>query len=156
MQFDPVRRRDRAFLKPRRGHHDLEHRARRVLALDGAVEQRVLGILDHPQPGVAVDGAREAIDLEGRRGHHRQDVAVAGIHHDHGAGVALHGLLGGLLDPAVDRGDDLGPGWGSVVLDQPHLAAHGVHLDALAAVLAAQELVEQPLQPVWPTMSPRR
>jgi hypothetical protein len=43
-------------------------------------------------------------------------------------------------------GDDLGARMRLGGLDQPHLPAHRIHLETLAAVLAAQELVEQPLE----------
>ena len=106
----------------------------------------MIRVLHHPQPGVAVDRAGEAIDLEGRRRHHGQHVAVAGVHHDHRAGLALHRALGRLLHAAIDGGDDLGARVGLGRLDQADLAAHRVDLDPLAAVLAPQELVEEPLE----------
>jgi hypothetical protein len=107
----------------------------------------MIGILHDPQPRVAIDRPGETVDLEGRRRHHGQHVAVARIHHHHGAGLALHRPLGRFLHAPIDGGDDLGAGMRLGGLDQPHLPAHRVHLEALATVLAAQELVEQPLQP---------
>src|SRR5262245_7155 len=142
----PVKRRDRALLKAGRRHDDLEHGARRVLRLDGTVEQRKVRILYHTQPGFAIDGPGEAVDLEGRRGHHREHIAVARIHDDDGAGLALHRALGRLLDPTVDRRDDLGAGVRLGLLHPANRASHRVDLDALAAVLAAQMLVEKPLE----------
>ena len=58
--------------------------------------------------------------------------------------------LGHFLHAPIDGGDDLGAGMRLGGLDQPHLPAHRVDLEALAAVLAAQELVEQALEPALP------
>ncbi len=76
----------------------------------------------------------------------REHVAVARIHHDHRAGLAGHRPLRRLLDAPVDRGDDLGARIGLLAPHDLHRAAERVHLDALAAVAAAQVLVEQPLE----------
>ena len=75
-----------------------------------AIQQGMGRILDDGQPCRAVDGAGEAVDVEGRRGDHGQHVAVARIHDHHRPRVAVHGSLGRLLDAAIDGGDDLCPG----------------------------------------------
>jgi hypothetical protein len=64
----------------------------------------MVGILDGPQPRVAIDRPREAVDLESRGGDHGQHVAVARIHHHHRAGLALHRALGHLLHPPIHGG----------------------------------------------------
>ena len=61
--------------------------------------------------------------------------------------AALHGPLGRLLDPAIEGGDHLGAGQGlGALAEQAESAAEGVHLDALAPVLAPQVFVKEPLQ----------
>src|SRR5919108_2552485 len=142
-----IRRCERLFLQARGGHDDLEDGARRVLTLDRPVQHREFRVLHHAQPGLAVDGPGKAIDLERRRRDHGQHVAIARIHDHPRAGVALHRLLGRLLDASIDGGDDLRARMRLRRLDQPHRTAHGVDLDALTTVLAAQELVEQSLEP---------
>src|SRR4029453_15566633 len=99
-----------------------------------------------PQPGVAMRGPGEAGALEGGRRHHREHVAVARIHDDDGARLALHRALGRLLDPAVDRRDHLRARGRLVLLPPANRAPPRIDLDALAAVLAAQMLVEEPLE----------
>ena len=85
----------------------------------------------------------------GARGH-RQHVAVARIHHDHRPGAPGHRALSHLLNAPVDRGDDLGARVGLLAPHDSHLPAEGVHLDALAAISAAQVFVEQALKPRLP------
>src|SRR5213076_234351 len=58
----------------------------------------------------------------------------------------LHRLFRGLLNATVHRGNHLRARARLALLDQAHGAAHRVDLDPLAAVLAAQILVEQPLE----------
>ena len=142
-----VEGRERPLLQACRRHHDLEDRARRVLRLERAIEHRVVGITHDGEPRVTIDRPREAVDGEGRRRRHRQDVAVSRIHHDDRSGATLQGLLRGLLDAPVDRGDDLGARMGLRLLDEPDRPSHRVDLDALAAVAAPEILVEQPFEP---------
>ena len=71
---------------------------------------------------------------------------LRGIHDHHRARVAVHGPLGRLLDAAIDGGDHLRARRRLRALDDAELAARGVDLDALAAVLAAQVVVEEPLE----------
>src|SRR5207249_4523132 len=54
-----VEGRDAPLLQARRGDDDLEHGPGRVLALDGAVQQREVRVLDHAQPRLAFDGPGE-------------------------------------------------------------------------------------------------
>src|SRR6266446_5372243 len=142
-----VHRGDRGFLQAGRGHDDLEDGARGVLALNRAVQQRMLGVLDHAEPRRPIDRRREAIDLERRRRHERTDVPAAGIHDDDGAGLALHRLFGGFLDAPVDGGDDLRAGMRIGVLHHAHGPAERIDLDPLATVTTPQELVQQALEP---------
>src|SRR5207247_2359047 len=60
--------------------------------------------------------------------------------------VPFHRLFRGLLNATVHRGNRLRARARLALLDQAHGAAHRVDLDPLAAVLAAQILVEQPLE----------
>src|SRR6267378_4186057 len=62
------------------------------------------------------------------------------------AGLALHRSLGRLLDPAIDRRDHLRARVGLGLLHAANRTPHRVDLDALSAVLAAQVLVEEPLE----------
>jgi hypothetical protein len=106
----------------------------------------MIRVLHEPDPGGPVDGPGEAVDLEGRGGHHGQHVTAARVHDHHGAGPALHGRFGRLLDAPVHGGHDLGPGTGLGLLDDAHGPAQHVHLDALAAVAASEVFVEQALE----------
>src|SRR5213594_2120079 len=142
-----IHRGQRGFLQPGRGHHDLEDGPRGVLALDGTVQQGMLGILNNAEPRRPVDRPGEPIDLERRRRDERADVAATGVHDHDRAGLAFHRLFGGFLDAPVDGRDDLRAGMRIGVLHHAHGSAQRVDLDPLATVTAAQELVEQPLEP---------
>ncbi len=139
-----------AFLEAGGGHDDLEDGARRVLRLDRPVQEGMGRILDDGQPCRAIDGAREAVDVEGRRGDHGQHVAVARIQDHHGPRVSGHGLLGRLLDAAVDGGDDLCPRSRLRTPDDTQVAPERIDLDALAPVLTSQVVIEQSLEPGLP------
>ena len=104
-------------------------------------------ILHQAQPGVAVNVAGEGVQAEGRTRGQGEDIAARGIHHHHRARQPGHRPLRRLLHAAVHRGDDLGTGPRLLALHQLHRASQRVDLDALAAVTAAQMLVEQTLQP---------
>ena len=151
---DPVHRGERALLETGRGHDDLEHRAGRVLPLQGAVHERGHRVLHQTQPLVAVDVPGETI--EGERGTRRQSqhVAITRIHDHHRAGLARHRLLRHFLDPAIDGGDDLGPRVGLLAPHHLHRPTQGVDLDPLASVPAAQVLVQEPLQARLPDHVP--
>ncbi len=143
---DAVHRGDQPFLQAGRGHHDLEDRARRVLALQGPIHQRGLRILHQAEPFLAFEVAGEAVQRKGRARGQREHVAIARVHHHHRARLPGHGLLGHLLDAAIDRRDHLGAGIRLLATHQLHRPAHRVDLDALAPVAPAQVVVEQPLQ----------
>ncbi len=151
---DPVHRGERALLEPGRGHDDLEHRAGRVLPLQGAVHERGHRVLHQAQPLVAVDVPGEAIERERGTRRQGQHVAVARIQDDHRAGLARHRLLGDLLDPAIDGGDDLGSRIRLLAAHHLHRPAHGVDLDPLAPVPATQVLVQESLQARLPDHVP--
>ena len=137
---------ERSLLKPGRRHDDLEHRARRVLALKRPVHQGGHRIAHESPPIFAVEVPGEPIQGECRTGGHRQHIAIARVHHHHGARVSRHGLFGRLLDPPVDAGDHLAAGVGLVALHDLDRPPEGIDLDAFAPIPAAQVLVQQPLQ----------
>ena len=110
----------------------------------------VMGSRTSCEPLVAAEGAGEPVERKGRARGHRQHVAVARIHHDDRPGMSGHRALGHLLNAPVDRGDDLGARVGLLAPHDFHLPAERIHLDALAAVSAAQVLVEQALEPRLP------
>ena len=142
-----VHGRERALLQARGRHDHLEHRPGRVLARQRAVHERRHGIAHELEPLLAAEVAGEPVERKGGARGHRQHVAVARIHHDHRPGTPGHRALRHLLNAPVDRGDDLGARVGLLAPHDLHLPAEGVHLDALAAVSAAQVLVEQALEP---------
>src|SRR4030095_15548135 len=122
---------------------DLENRARRVLALESPVHERCLGVAHEPSPFLAVEVPGELVEAERRTRRHRQYVAVARMHHDARAGMALHGALSRFLDASVDARDHLTTG---IRLFAPHDLngpAQRVDLDALASVRPAQVLVQE-------------
>lgn len=140
---------------------DLEDGAGGRLALGGAVEQRVVGVLagellvvlggDAADPGVGV--------VVGVGGHGDYAAGLGLHHHDRSGvglvgpvGVAVHLLAGGLhrlvqlvlgdpLDAGVDAGDEVGAGGARVGLGLADDAAEVVDLVAGDAGLAAQRLV---------------
>ena len=97
----------------------------------------MLGILHDAKPRRAVDRPGEAIDLERGRRDESPDIAVARVHDHDRAGLALHGMLGRLLDAAVDRRDDLRARMRIGVLDHTHGPAQRIDFDALTAVAAS-------------------
>ena len=92
---------------------------------------------DQLTPLVLGDAAREEIGIEGRLRHHRQHAAVVGIHHDDGTLLIAHRLLGGLLQAEIERQVDVGAGHLRHLVEDAQLAAEGVDLDLLSAVLTA-------------------
>ncbi|CAM5702202.1 hypothetical protein SGRIM128S_07433 [Streptomyces griseomycini] len=145
---------------------DLEDGAGCRLALDGAVEQRVVGLLAG-EGGVVLggDAADPGVGVVRRVGGHGDDAPGLGLHDDDGSGVGLvvavgvvvvhlarglHRLvqlvLGDALDAGVDAGDEVGAGLGGVGLGLADDAAEVVDLVAGDAGLAAQLLVVLALQ----------
>src|SRR5690606_1292330 len=145
---------------------DLEDGAGGRLALDGAVEQRVVAVLAG-EAGVVLggDAADPGVGVVAGVGGHGDDAAGLGLHDDDGPGLGLvvavgvavvllagrlHRLvelvLGDALDAGVDAGDEVGAGLGRVGLGLADDAAQLVDLVAGDAGLAAQLLVVLPFQ----------
>ena len=111
--------------------HRLERRARRVEAIERAVEQRrVIGVLRQLTPVAVALGARQDRRVEARVRCHRADRPSAGIHRHNraafdgrvavGAGVAdrlAQRVLRGGLDAGVDRQPDVVAGLGGARTD---------------------------------------
>lgn len=149
-----------------RGRDDLEDRAGGGLSLDGAVQQRVVGVLAG-EVGVVLagDAADPGVGVVAGVGGHRHHPAGLGLHHDHGtriglvvgAGVlvvhlagVLHGLLELLLryglHAGVDAGDDARAALALLALGLADDPAEVVDLIAGDGGLAAQIAVVRTLQ----------
>ncbi len=149
-----------------RGDH-LEDGAGGGHALDGAVEQRVVGALAGELGVVrAGDAADPGVGVVVGLGGHRDDAAGLGLHDDDGARVGLVlaagdvvGLvaddlhrrleleLGDCLDPGVDAGDEGGSGDSGVGPGLAHDPAEVVDLVRGDLCLAAQLAVVGALDP---------
>ena len=140
-------RRDHALLQSGQRVEDLERRSRRVAALDGAVEERLLGVAQESAPLRGLDAERERVGIEGGRGDVGQHLARVGIDGHHGAGLPGHGVDDRLLQVEVDG--EVGPR----AVHRRHargladLHAAAVHLDAPQAVLAHEPAVVLQLHP---------
>ena len=78
--------------------------------MHGAVGQGVLGILDQRAPLVAADAAREDVRVVGGMGHHDEHLAVPRIERDDRPVGRTEGVLGRLLEVAVEREGERVPG----------------------------------------------
>ena len=74
------------YCRPGGGGDELERRARRVLALDGAVEQRIAGVVEQGLVVGLADAPDELGRVVGGVGRQGQDLAVAGILDDRRSG----------------------------------------------------------------------
>src|SRR5690606_33752912 len=101
--------------------------------------------------------ADEQVRVERRRRDHAQDVAVADIHDDTAAGFLAEDFEGAVLDVGVEGENDIlardrRTGAADVLGDD---ATTGVHLDPIAAGLAAQVEIESLLHALPPDPEPR-
>ncbi len=154
------------------GGHHLECRPGRALALDGPVEQRVVGVLVGQGRVVAAGDAADphVRVVVGGRGH-RDDAARVVLDDDGRAGVRLevaarhvvvlvprrlHGAdqlaLDDRLHPGVERGDQVGAGLGALALRLAEHAAELVHFVTGHARVAAQVAVVGPFQAGTPDL----
>ena len=122
-------------------HKRLESRTRRLLRLNGAVQQRMVGIIGDLFPILRLDAHRKLIGIEGGPADHGQHLAGARIERHHGPVAAIHGQLGHGLQIQVDRELNVFAGNGRLVADNlPYLAAI-VHHHLPLAVHAHERIV---------------
>ena len=69
---------DGAGLQARQRHNGLERGARRLLRLNGAVQQRMIGIVGDLAPVLGLDAPRELVRIEGGAADHGQHFPVRG------------------------------------------------------------------------------
>ena len=140
--------------------HRLEGRPRRIVRLDGTVEERVVGIVEESLHLLGGQALREGVRVEGGPGHHRQHIAGLRVEGDDGAFAARERLLGHLLQPHVDGEHEVVPGHartdafalgdeGLAVLVHGGLDASSLRVDddLLDAVVPAELLLEARLEP---------
>ena len=122
-------------------HDRLERRARRLLRLNGAVQQRVVRVVGDFLPVLGLDADGEFVGIEGRPADHGQHLAGARIERHHRAVLAVHGQLGHGLQIQIDGELQILAGHGRLVLQHlAHLAAI-VHHHLALAVHAHQRVV---------------
>lgn len=123
--------------------HQLEGRARRVLRLHGAVEERVALVVEHLHVVVAPLPSHQLVGIIRRRRDHHQNLARRGFDRHGGPDLAPHELLAEQLQPRVDRRDDVLPGDGQRVVAAVHVGALdgavGVDLLDLHPLLALEQ-----------------
>ena len=136
-------------LHRRQAHDRLERRARREGARQRLVQQRTPLIVRQRPIDVGRNPAHEQIGIERRRRHHGQDVAVAHVHHHARSRLFAEHLQRTVLHVGVQRQHDFLAGHcGARAADVlGHHAAARVHLDPVAAGLAAQFGVQRLFHP---------
>ena len=92
-----------AFLHTSHRHDDFENRSGSELRLNGFVQQRFGWISDELTPFLAGDSHGEGVGIKGGAAHHGEHFAIVGIHRDHGAIMAVDGLLGRHLHIQINR-----------------------------------------------------
>ena len=120
------------------------------MPLDRAVQERPRRVLHQRKPRLAVERSARIARREGRVRGQGEHVAVARIHDHDRARARAQGVLGRLLDPPVDRRPHVRAGLRLLPVEDADQPPVGVDLDLLAAVAAAQVLVEEPLEPGLP------
>ena len=95
----------RALLVLERGerHERLDGRARRVLAAQRPVVERLVGRVVERVPVLRVDAVDEEVRVEAGLGHQRQHLARLRVDRDQRAAIVLERLLGDLLQLEVER-----------------------------------------------------
>ena len=117
---------DRAGFQARDRHERLEGGSRRVLRLNGAIQQRMVRIIGDFPPVGRLDAHREFVGIERGPADHRQHFAGARIHGHYRAVLAFHGQFGDGLQVQIERELQVFPGNGFLV---------GQYLAGLAAII---------------------
>ena len=124
------------------GDEGLKDRARGVLGLNGAVEERLVGIVDKLLPGSAGDGWDKGIQVVGRGRGENQDIAITRIEGHHGARAPGKGRLSRALEGKGEGKGEVAPLFG--VAADPALAGVDARIDAehhLAAIAGEEVIV---------------
>ena len=93
---------DRARLKTRYGHDGLEGGPGRILRLNGAIQERMIGVIGDFPPVGRLDALRKLVGVETGSADHRQDLPGARVHGDNRAILAFHGELGDGLQIEIE------------------------------------------------------
>ena len=126
------------LLQPGQCHERLDRRSRRIGALQRAVVQRSLAILQQRRVGLAADARHERLRIEAGLGHQRDDLAVARIDRHHRAVEFAQRFFRHRLHPGVQGQHQIQSRRTLVVLQFAQRPAIGIGLDDLGARGAAQ------------------
>ena len=137
---------DHPVFKPRDGHRRFEGRARRILALQGAVEQGAIAVLQQVAITDGVDAFDEPVRFVAGLAHQRNDFAAAGVDGHHGAVEFAQRCLGDGLDVRVQRQVQVLPRLAGPVFDLAQGASEGIGFDDARAGHASQAIFVEALQ----------
>lgn len=135
---DPRGRRDHPGVEAGQRHRRLHRRARRIEPAQDAVVQRPVDGVTQLGIGLEADAGDEQVRVVARLADHRQHVAGGRLDRHDGAPPPGQGVLGGLLQAAVDAQDDVLAGNRVGALEHPQHPPAGVGLDFLVANRAVQ------------------
>ena len=142
-------RRDRPLLQSQQGLRNLERRARRVGARNGAVEQRAPLVAHHGRHRFAAVASHHVARVVGRRRGHGQNFARRGFDGHDGTVFSLQQALGQLLRAVVDAQREVATRLGLRVILPVHVVALGASVHVAQqnphALLAAQHFLVAPL-----------
>ena len=124
--------------QPRHRHQRFDRRARRVLALQRAVEQRLGGVVVERLVGLEADAIDEQVRVESWLGHQRQHFATARLDRDDGTFAVAQCRLGGHLQLRVHGQIKALARRPAIVVEITQRPAGGVGFDDFRADLAVQ------------------
>ena len=132
---------DRSGLKRREGHDRLEGGPGRLLCLDGAVHQRMIGVVQQHLPILRTDAAGKQVGIERGPAHHGEHFAGSRVESHHRATAVFHGQLGYGLQIQIDGELQALSGDSFLVVQDVALVAEAIHFHAALPVHTHQNVV---------------
>ena len=129
---------DHALLEGGQRCNDLERRTGREMSLQRAVVQRGLAVRHQLPPLVGRHAACERVGVEGGSAHQRQHRAGMDVEGDNGALFPLQRVVRRSLNVQVQGQHHVVSGRRLETIDDPHLAAGGVHLHLFSTAASGQ------------------
>ena len=112
-----------------------------MLRLDGAIQQRMIGVVQQHLPVLGADAAGKQVWIERGTAHHGQHFAGSGVQSHHRATAVFHGQLSHRLQIQVDGQLQVLAGNGFLVIQDVALVPEAVHFHAPLPVDAHQLVV---------------
>jgi len=112
-----------------------------LLRLDGAIHQRMSGIIHQVFPVFRADAAGKQVGIERGTAHHGEHFAGSGVESNHGAAAVFQGQLSHRLQIQIDGQLQVLARDGFLVIQDVALVAEAIHFHAALPVHAHQLIV---------------